>query len=358
MENQTKRQSRQLILELFIAFFVFVSGTILFYFTVVVNGKDLFSSGKEYILKVKFRGVGALAVNDKVCVLGMHVGKVKKLIPEKRFEYVIAVLSIKQDIPIYSDYSVSIRNSSVFGGEFVLINPGSYSSVPLPADITLKGKPPIDLIYEASDLVRILKKDAEELRRIIEDERFLENISKAAKGLNEGAQKFDEFLNTLKSKKGTLGKLISDPSIYDDTRQMFENIRKTSENLNAILGKIKEGEGSLGKLLADDSAYDKILKALDDIAVVAEKMTSSKGSLGRMMSDDGKLYDTLYDSIKISGELAKQLKKGQGSLGKLITDDKLYDEMLETVRQIRAVVENYRGQAPVATFGSMALGAF
>jgi phospholipid/cholesterol/gamma-HCH transport system substrate-binding protein len=261
-------------------------------------------------------------------------------------------------VPVYRDYDISIRNSSVFGGEFVYINPGSVKSDVLPQELILSGHPPVDLIYEASDLIRLLKKDAEELRKVVEEERLFENVSRAAKGFNEGARKFDEFIEELKGSKGTLGKLMNDPGAYDEAMEMFRSVKTSSEKLNSTLDEIRSEKGTFGKLLARDEAYNKLLKALDDFSVISSRIASSKGSFGKLLNDNGKLYDALFESITISKDLVAQLKQGDGTLGKLMTDKQLYDEMLETARQIKAVVESYREQAPMATFGSMALGAF
>lgn len=358
MEPKHNKQSRQLMFEFFIGCFFLLACLILFYFTVVVKGKDLFFNGKEYILKVRFPSVGTLTVNDKVCVIGMNMGKVKSLVPSENFDSVVAELSLTKRVSVYRDYSISIRNSSVFGGEFVYINPGTAKADILPQELVFTGKPPVDLIYEASDLIRLLKKDAEELRKVVEEERLFENVSKAAKGFNEGAKKFDEFLDKLKSSKGSLGKLINDPGAYDQAKEMFENVISSSRKLNDTLDEIKSGKGTFSKLLTNDEAYKKLMKSLEDWSIITSRIASSKGSFGKLLNDNGKLYDALFESITISKDLVAQLKQGDGTLGKLMTDKQLYDEMLETAKQIRAIVESYKEQAPMATFGSMALGAF
>jgi phospholipid/cholesterol/gamma-HCH transport system substrate-binding protein len=349
---------KQFMLEFILGGFFLGAIVLLFYFTAVIHGKSFFSDTREYQLKVEFSNVGALSVNDKVCVIGMKIGRVKSLELTGDYQKAIAVLALKKNIPFYADYEITIRNSSVFGGEFIQIHPGTKPAGAVLPGTTLKGKPPVDIINEASDLITILRRDAEKLRKVVEEENLFENISKAAKGFNEGAMKFDEFLVNLKENRGTLGKLMNDPELYDRAGNLINQVGQTNRELQKLVGKLNNGQGALGKLLAEDDAYLKLKTALDNINKISEAFSSDKGTLGKIINDNGELYGALYNSLTTAGELAEELKTGKGSLGLLMKDKELYEETLKAVKQIRAAVEDYRNQAPAATFGSMALGAF
>jgi len=349
------------MLEFSIGIFFLGAMAILFYFTAVINGRSVIFGGKEFTMKVEFQGVGALKENDKVTVLGMEVGKVKSLILSEDYEKVIAVLAIAKEIPVYEGYQITVRSSSVFGGEFIQINPGARPGKRIAPELLLKGIPPVDIMSEAASLIRTLKEDEAILRKMTDNESFFNDLKSAAREFNEGAGKINKLAESLINGKGTASKFINDNYLYDQTLSLFSSMKETSINMNALvteIRKLKDGNNNFSRFLADDSAYEKLIKMLDSVADASSKISSGNGSLGKIMNDDGKLYGELYGSLKTVRELATQLNNSNGSLGMLLKDRELYDEVLRTVKQIRASVEDFRNQAPAATFGSMALGAF
>lgn len=356
-----KGNTRQLMLEFFIGVFFLIAMGILFYFTAVINGRSALFGGKDYIMNVEFQGVGALKANDKVCVLGMEVGKVKSLILSEDYEKVIAVLELGREIPVYEGYQINVRSSSVFGGEFVQINPGTRPGKRIDPGQLLKGIPPVDIMGEAASLIKTLKEDEAILRKMTDNESFFNDLKSAAREFNEGAGKMNKIADSLINGKGTASKFLNDTSLYDQTVSLFSSMKETSVNMNALVSEIrqlKEGKNSFSRFLTDDSAYEKFTRMLDSVSEASAKISSDKGSFGRIMNDDGKLYNELYGSLKSVRELASQVNNDKSSLGMLLKDRELYDELLKTVKQIRASVEDFRNQAPAATFGSMALGAF
>ena len=73
--------------------------------------------------------------------------------------------------------------------------------------------------------------------------------------------------------------------------------------------------------------------------------------------DSGEIYTDLRNAIDRTNRLLAAIESGKGSAGKILTSDEFYNELKDTVRQIRAAIEDFREMAPVATFGSIAFGA-
>lgn len=140
-------------------------------------------------------------------------------------------------------------------------------------------------------------------------------------------------------------------------KNAFETVAKASKNINILMDDIHSGKGTLGKIVANDEMYTVLLDSIKDFKEVSGKLASSDGTIGKLLNDNGKLYDSLNSSLGAAQDIAVQLKEGKGTLGLLLKDPSLYADVKETVRQIRAAVEDYREQAPIATFGSMVLGA-
>jgi phospholipid/cholesterol/gamma-HCH transport system substrate-binding protein len=349
--------SKTFLIEVFTGIFFIIAMILLIYFTAIIKGKDLLMSEKKQIENIVFPSVGALRVNDKVCVKGMEIGKVTKLAPGKYYRNIVVELALNEEMPIFKDYSVGIRSSSVFGGYYVLIDPGNSASGLLNKGELLKGDPPSDLISEASELVKGLRETEQKINEIVVDGKFFDNILAAVKEFNQGAKSLNGILESLKSNNNLIGRMMTDKAFADDVSEAFKNIKTASVNLSSITDGLKSGKGALGKLLSEDEAYNKLIKALDDVNKISDALASGKGSFGKIMHDDGELYNNLNESLRAASEIARKIRAGEGSLGKLVTDESLYLELKETLRQVRAAVEDFREQAPIATFGSMALGA-
>ncbi len=349
--------SSKLVSAEFLTGLLFVGALIiLFYFTALVRGKDLFLSGREFVITVKFPGAGTLSENDKVRVIGVEMGRVKKMTLSGENNEVYVELLLKREIQIYKDYHITIQNSSVFGGGYVNIFPGASKAGIVPKDEILIGRPPIDIMYEASGLIAALRDDEKLLHSALEG-KFFDNISEAAKSLGENSKEFNAVWADIRSGKGTLGKLFSDSAVYDEAKKSFENVGEASAKITSLLSDLQAGKGSLGKIISDDKAYNTLIDSMEKMREVVAKISSGEGTLGKFVNDKGELYNSISGSMKTAEEIALELKGGKGTLGMMIKDDSLYLELKETVRQFRAAIEDYREMSPIATFGSMLLGA-
>lgn len=331
---------------------------VLIYFTAIVRGKDWFFGVEgQSTYTVRFSDVGTLSQNDKVRVMGLETGKVQSLKLGDNNNEVFVVISLKKKIPIYSNYVIAVQNASVFGGGYVYINPGTPDKPEVSKDMILKGQAPIDILNEASSLIASFREDEKKVREVLLEGNFLANISDAAKSIKQSSGEFNTFMLDLKEGKGTLGKLLKDPAVYDDAKEAFSSVSKASDRMITLMADVQGGKGTLGKIMTSDEAYKILVEALKDFKEVSGKLASGDGTAGRLLNDNGKLYDSLNSSLLAAQDVATQLKDGKGTLGLMIKDPSLYFEVKETVRQFRAAIEDYREQAPIATFGSMVLGA-
>ncbi len=329
---------------------------ILLYFTAMVRGKDYFFSGREHIIKVKFPSAGSLSVNDKVRVIGVDMGRVKRMELSGENNCVFVQLMLRKEIMIYNDYRISIENASVFGGAYVNIQPGDSRSGLVKQEI-LDGRPPVDIIYDISNLIAALRDDEKDLRHSIIDSKFFDKIANSVQGLSDNTKEFNAVWADVRAGKGAVGKLFSDEAFFSDLKASFHNIGEASAKINELMADLQKGKGTLGKFITDDKAYASLVGSLDNIKELTDKAAKGDGSFGRLMNDKGELYNELASTMKSLERVASDMKDGKGTLGMLVKDDSLYLELKETVRQFRAAIEDYRETSPIATFGSMLLGA-
>ena len=147
--------------------------------------------------------------------------------------------------------------------------------------------------------------------------------------------------------------------------QASKSLDTVAANLNGAITEAREGKGTVGKLLTDDALYNNLNAAADDLRSAAAKVASTDSSLGKVMNDDGALYDTMKDAFSsfndtmtVAKEVAEKVKAGQGTVGLLLTDDALYNDLRNMVGSVRGAVNDFREQAPIVTFGSLLFGAF
>src|SRR5436309_3369961 len=108
------------------------------------------------------------------------------------------------------------------------------------------------------------------------------------------------------------------------------------------------GTGTLGLLLNDSSLYDRasvalgdVRQAVQDIGQVTHDLSEGRGTLGKLIREDGVLYaqvremvDHLNESARNAEEITASLRDGQGTIGKALTDETLYSTGVDALRSM------------------------
>ena len=310
-------KTRELTIEVLVGGFMFAALLSLCFFTIILSRENFFQ--KTYPFEVVFEDVMGLRDGDNVVIRGMTVGKVKAL--ELKQDGVHVMSALVRTVNLKSDYSIEIVATSVLGGRYLQINQG-LSADPLPADTVVKGKTPHDLIALASAVVADMK----------------------------------DIADKINSGKGTLGKLIYDEVLYDDARDimgelkasikerhLLKNIETAAANLGEISEKINQGKGTLGKLVNDDGLYTDTRRIVGDLRAAVE---------------DRGFLDNLEGTVANLNDVAEKINGGTGTLGKLVNDPELYEQAKKTMVEVRAMVDDLRETSPIVTFSSIFFGAF
>ncbi len=322
---------------------------IIVYFTTLVNGRNLLFGPTEFEYQAEFPNAGALALNDKVKVIGVEMGYVAHIALTENNKAVLVRMRIRKNIKFPIDTAFTIQNSSVFGGAYINIVPGRSVRIADPETV-FKGFPPVDIIAEASTLIAALKEDEVKLRENILNDEFIRELKDALRGIQSNSASLNEICSDIQKGKGSLGKLMTDNALYNDAQSSFSRI-------NTLLGNLENGKGTLGRLFKEEEGYDLLISTFKDIKKLTEQIASGKSSLGKLTTDSGEIYHELRASVDAANRILASIEAGKGSAGKILTDDELYREIKDTVRQLRAAIEDFREMAPVATFGSIAFGA-
>ena len=82
-------------------------------------------NSKNMSISAVFENVTGLSIGDKVKISGITVGKIRNFILEKDEFEVMVELEVDKEIKIPDDSTAKISSSSLFGGKFLEIVPGS-----------------------------------------------------------------------------------------------------------------------------------------------------------------------------------------------------------------------------------------
>jgi len=341
------------------------------YFTIVLSNDALFA--KKQVIQVEFDSVMGLSEGDNVVVKGMPVGKVDVLVldPQKG---IIVTCKLNQPIKFYEGYAIEVVTTSILGGRYLGITPGSDTNTLINLDKPLKGEDPIDLMSDITDTVAKLKQALFEegiVENIVDITSDIKNITgglKDGKGsigmlladdgklydsLTSGVDSFSVIAKRLENGEGTMGKLLSTDA------QMYDDLSATIASLKTISERLEKGEGTLGKLLSTDSQmYDDLSATIASLKTISKRLENGEGTLGKLLSTDSVFYNDLADTMANISVISGQIANGKGTVGRLIMDEEMYLEIQSVVSDAHSALDDWRELSPVSTFSSVFFGAF
>ncbi len=312
--------------EFVVGLFMLVVLAALVYFTIVISGVDVIRGRKRVCAQVVFSDVGGLKESDTVMYRGTKVGSVERI--QLTPSNLVVSAEIDQNVVLREGYTISIRNLSMLGGYYLLLEEGKGEVLPL-RETLFVGKKPTDWMSEVSEIAHNLNEavSGNELRTIVT------NLAAASASIRELSERLERG-------EGTLGKLMS-----PDTK-LYDNLDATVANAKEISDCLRQGQGLLGRLLA---ANDPLAGELESSLAAFRKACES--------FDASETFASANKLLASLNEVADKLKAGEGTLGKLVADPALYDEINGLIKDIRQVIDNYRDTTPISTFGSLVTGA-
>ena len=295
---------------------------------------------KSHTLVAGFTDLKQLKTGDEVRLAGVKVGTVQKTrLSGRRAE---AVLQVDPKVPIASDATASIVMSGLIGGNYISIDMGSPGIAPLADGAEIR-------TLESPDLNTLMTE-----------------LGGLGKQLQDSLGSFSKALNgTGKDGGGIIQKL--DKLVTDNSAR----VDATMTNLQEITGKINRGEGTLGKLVNDPKLHDDLVATVGEIKAAAADartfLSDTKGIVADVKGGRGALGVLLYDeptasSLKVSvnnlREVSDKLNSGKGTLGKLISDDGLYLSVQSTMKKADRALEGLGDEGPITAVGVVASKLF
>ena len=352
--------------EAIVGLFMLAVLALLVYFTIIISGVDVLRGRQKVHARVVFDAVGGLKDHDSVMYRGTKVGTVERvdLTPSN----LVVTVEIDGGVVLRDGYRISVRNLSMLGGNYLLLEEGEGEVRPL-AETVFAGETPSDWMRDVSQIAQNLNEftSGGELKAIVT------NIEAAS-------AKVLSVVERVERGEGTIGKLLCEETVYDDLQATVADARTIASNANVLVERVERGEGTVGKLLSsDDTVYNDLQRTLANASELSERLKNGEGLAGKLLKDDDPLYQNVNDAIasfkaacdsldakatiesanRLLDNLnatAERLKNGEGTVGKLLTDDELYNEINGLAKDVRQVLDNFRDTTPISTFGSLIMG--
>jgi ABC-type transporter Mla subunit MlaD len=177
-------------------------------------------------VQIAFPNVEGLKFGNIVFIKGLAKGEVNqiKIVEDK----VLVDIIFEEEVQFYRDYSIVLKNFSVFGKKAIYINPGREKYGPIVPGVALKG----ETIENPFDYAAMVFKENKENLRLM-----LENIAAITKKIDLSAS--------------TLSLLLNNPKFY-------HRVTKTFKNARALLDKLEEEYQKYRTEAATDAIMDAI----------------------------------------------------------------------------------------------------
>lgn len=115
-----------------------------------------------YRLSARFENIGMLQVGDPVQLGGVNVGHVQNVDIDPEDYYATVLLWIREDIRLPLETSVSVRTTSLAGGNYVKISPGEADRLLPPRSEIIKTDEVIDIAALLKEVLQLAVTGAEE----------------------------------------------------------------------------------------------------------------------------------------------------------------------------------------------------
>lgn len=294
---------------------------------------------KTYTIRVKFTQAPGVTQDTPVRKSGILIGRVSDV----RFADdggVLVVADIHRDVPLRRNEVVRI-GGSLFGEadlQFVPSPVPTTSSEPIQPDEILMGEAPVnamDLMANAQqDFAQMqksfsqtmvvaaetgeeMKRAAQEMANLLDanERRVQVVLDQAAKTLESIGGVADNIQNLTGDPEvqGNLKAALAElPTLLQETRQTVQGIQEAVTVAKASLEDVRQVTEPLGQragpfLARIDGSADKLDRLVDELYVFSQKLNNPDSSLGQLVQDR-ELYDNINDTVANLREISVQAR--------------------------------------------------
>ena len=262
-----------------------------------------------------------LSPGSEVTYLGVEVGRVESLSRDPDGAGVTIDASLDREPPLPANVRGQIVAASALGGTSLIAldivgdkaQGALADDAKIPADyvgLQLNLIPPS--ISQTASQIGQLSTELTKTVKQLHDSGAIDDLDHAIKSINAQAIKIGDFFASLQT-------VFGDKLTQTDLKTAIANLRATTDKLSSLSSSIQK---------TSDSANATIIDAHKDIndlnKQIGDRLVQIAGSL---------------DSIQ---SIMKKVDNGQGTAGQLVNDPRLYESLVDTVRQLNSTVTDLR----------------
>lgn len=275
--------------------------------------------GERFRMVTLMQSASGLSTGAPVQLAGQNVGQVAgvELIPPDQRpaegQAVAVTLAVNRSVApqIRADSRAHVQTQGLLGDRLVNISPGSRDAPPLSEGDTLQAVEPLD--YQA----------------------VLDEASGAVSNLTSITRDLSGLTERIARGEGTAGRLLLDPALY-------RRLVSLSGSLDSTLTAVSRGDGgTLSQLLHDDELYRRMTASAASLDSITGRVQRGEGSLGRLVASDS-LYRSVAGAAGRADSLLARIESGEGTAGRMLTEDEIYEELLRTLVDLNAALEEMR----------------
>jgi phospholipid/cholesterol/gamma-HCH transport system substrate-binding protein len=117
------------------------------------------------------------------------------------------------------------------------------------------------------------------------------------------------------------------------------NLQIVASGLRDVAERVSSGKGTFGRLFSgDESLYRDLAGSVSNLHVVAGRLARGDGVLGKLLSPDDSVYQDLASSVRSLRSIAARVEEGKGTVGKLFSaDDRLYQDLSAAIGSLKTI---------------------
>ncbi len=295
-----------------------------------LRGRNVLKHANDYY--VRYTDIEQLAISSPVLIHGFSVGTVSAINLDKDMKTVIATLNLDRNVKIPVDAVAMIMSTSIMGGKAIdlkISGPCTGDGCAKPGSF-LEGrvKGIFDSLLDKGEngTLAKVKENIGDILNTIGDSLTSPNSNSA---IAKTYTQLSALITNLSSITGTLDKSMGS---YD------RHLNNTLANVEAITGAIAKNQD---KIASSISHLESITKQFDE-----SKAGANAGALITDAQNTVKnLNATIAEANKSFTQLStvmKDMQNGKGSLGKLLKDEGLYTHTLATTKNLELLLQDFR----------------
>jgi phospholipid/cholesterol/gamma-HCH transport system substrate-binding protein len=293
-KNNTSTTQKKLIK---VAVFCIAALVLFIVGTKFLRGMEIF--GEKNIYHVVFEDIGSLHNSSSVFINGYKIGKINKLVLNKKTPTVInAEILITEDIDIPKDSYLEVVSRDLLGSQslnLVLGQSGTFLQTNDTLKVQFSNKGLNNIMDHVENIVSSLDTVSIELKsKLVDDSTLLyvkdamAHIESIAAEVDKNKDEFSKLMNSLLAFGNALTALspqlthavsnisdVSDSLAQIQFGSIMNEAQQTIEVLKKAIQKIESGDGNMSMLLNDKSLYINLQKSTEQLEALLKDIQNN-----------------------------------------------------------------------------------